>query len=312
MAELLLSHADPDTGLIPTHFKAGFKRRYDTQSDPAKSVRYSAICYEGLRAADQAGLRPFPTHLHQRFTERFQPEPALQGNLGPNAMEAWLGTDPDLQQVAWMLDRAPAHRHRLMRHINRHLWHSDSLFARHRARSIRGNIVSFGAMAYFLAALLKIDDPVTRIRALEAVEAMIEQQRPDGGWPWLYRVASGQAVADYPLYTVHQDAMAPMFLLPAMDLGLGSARTAMEKSLAWVANTHSLNADPLMLTRAHQRPGDGRLMRGIWAMLAHRRREPRHVGVIDGWRSYHIGWMLAVWSPRLDAPHWLSQLEPAK
>ena len=46
-----------------------------------------------------------------------------------------------------------------------------------------------------------------------------ELQGPDGQWWWHYDTRTGKVVEGYPVYSVHQDSMAPMALLDLEDAG---------------------------------------------------------------------------------------------
>lgn len=47
-------------------------------------------------------------------------------------------------------------------------------------------------------------------RVYEAVESLRGLQQKNGGWPWIYNAEDGIVVEPYEIYSVHQDAMAPM------------------------------------------------------------------------------------------------------
>lgn len=70
-----------------------------------------------------------------------------------------------------------------------------------------------------LTAVARNDlDLASRNEAIRLADALLEMQRPDGGWPWLFNAARGTVVEPYEVYSVHQDAMAPMALLALTDL----------------------------------------------------------------------------------------------
>ena len=52
-----------------------------------------------------------------------------------------------------------------------------------------------------------------RDRGREPAGHLVRLQLPDGGWPWLFDADRATVVEPYEIYTVHQDAMAPMALL---------------------------------------------------------------------------------------------------
>ena len=55
--------------------------------------------------------------------------------------------------------------------------------------------------------------------------------------------ASGAIVDPYPVFSVHQDSMALLFLLPALDRGLPGTAEAISRSLAWCFGENELGID---------------------------------------------------------------------
>ena len=74
----------------------------------------------------------------------------------------------------------------------------------------------------------------------EGVARTLSIQGPRGEWPWLIRTSSGVVVDPYPVFSVHQDSMAMLFLLPANDRGIARAAEAIPKSLAWCFGANEL------------------------------------------------------------------------
>ena len=88
--------------------------------------------------------------------------------------------------------------------------HEGTLLPRHSSTLYRRNVVSFGAIVYFLRAVHEHAPPHRRRTATRAlfrsgVERMLAAQGPQGEWPWLYAVATGRPAELYPVYAVHQD-----------------------------------------------------------------------------------------------------------
>jgi hypothetical protein len=115
-------------------------------------------------------------------------------------------------------------------------------------------------------------------------------------------------IEGYPVYSVHQDAMAAMALLPATRLGVGDYRAAVATGVRWVTGDNELGRglvdEPAhLIYRAIQRAGgdaDGlagwsrpQLAAACVAALAGRSRpRPRRLEVLNECRSYHLGWLL--------------------
>ena len=153
-------------------------------------------------------------------------------------------------------------------------------------------------------------------RALPAArrlaDRLLERQRSDGGWPWIFDARAGRVVEHYQLYSVHQDAMAPMALLALHEAtGDERYRDAVWHGLEWLSGRNAL-ARPLVARE-----------RGVvWRSIRRRRSLDRLLlyastaaAVLSGpvplsaeWgleidrtdRPYHLGWVLEAWCGRED------------
>lgn len=235
------------------------------------------------------------------------------------------GTRLPIQTLSWMqwgLDASAAAgsataanlADRLFATIAGDYVHEGSLLPRHSSALYRRNVVSFGAIVYFLRAVYehgrRTGDPSTRALFRSGVERMLAAQGPQGEWPWLYAVATGRPAELYPVYAVHQDAMAMLFLLPALDQGIPGVREAIERSLAWAFGANELGEPmyvdaPFRAYRSIERidrfPRAARYARAVRGMATSRPAAPalgRGVRINPECRSYHPGWILFVWSAR--------------
>jgi hypothetical protein len=123
-------------------------------------------------------------------------------------------------------------------------------------------------------------------------------------------VRSGRPFDVYPVFSVHQDSMAMLFLLPSLDDGPGGAADAARRSLAWCFGENELGetfyrSEPCFfayrsIERVERVPRLRRYLRGV----ARRPDAPSasfasaNVQVNRECRSYHLGWFLYVWSSR--------------
>lgn len=111
---------------------------------------------------------------------------------------------------------------------------------------LRAALGFFDAQVYSIVAALRRDEVVSDPEAREAARrigaAVIAAQHPLGQWAWHYNVRTGGVVDLYPVYSVHQDAMAPMALLP-LERATGLAATpAVARGVEWLFGGNELGA----------------------------------------------------------------------
>ncbi len=128
-------------------------------------------------------------------------------------------------------------------------------------------------------------------------------QGPMGQWWWLYDAAEGGVVDGYPVFSVHQDGMAPMALMEAARVVGRSFNDEIERGLNWIFGENELGrtmvvADEGLILRDIHRRGVGRARRAVRAALWCCGRRGR-AGKTDGCfvinpecRPYHLGWIL--------------------
>lgn len=185
---------------------------------------------------------------------------------------------------------------------------------RHTTARYRRHLVSFGSLVYFLramheAAITLGDEHAMRLFE-RGVDTALALQGSGGEWPWMLDNRTGATVDPYPLFAVHQDSMSMLFLHPAEDRGLVGSSEAIDSSLAWIFGENELGRPmfverPFFAYRSIERDESfPRLRRYATSM------RPRHMGS-KGWplparvrlndecRSYHLGWLLYVWSARV-------------
>lgn len=180
----------------------------------------------------------------------------------------------------------------------------------------RGHIGCFADQVYPIQALARLGYADKNAAALDAAGAcasrIVALQGPAGQWWWHYDVREGSVTEGYPVYSVHQHAMAPMALLDLLDAGGADHRDAVVKGLGWIDH-HPETEQPIVS------PEDAM----IWRKVG--RREPRKLvrslsalttAVVPGWhlpgldttfppglldrecRPYEFGWMLYAWRSR--------------
>jgi hypothetical protein len=269
---------------------------------------------------------------------------SASSSLGDVALTAWgaaaAGCDPGraiarLEQIeasradvpvvdlAWALraaclaggGRAAALRARLAGRLLEARNPNSNLF-RHQTLGggLRSHVSCFADQVYPIQALAALARLTGAASAREAATACADRicalQGGDGQWWWHYDHRTGAVVEGYPVYAIHQDAMAPMALFDLERAGGGSYRDAIDRGLAWLERAPELNGGSLvdeasgMVWRkvARREPGKAaRRLQAVASRVSSRLRVPAldtafPAGAIDYEdRPYHWGWFLYAW-----------------
>lgn len=123
-----------------------------------------------------------------------------------------------------------------------HLYAAGTLLGKVRARigSFADQVYPIYALTQYAAALDAhgaLDD------ALRCGETICNCQGPLGQWWWHYDSSSGKVVGRYPVYSVHQDGMAPMALFALQEATGNEFSEPIRKGIAWVAGQNELGRD---------------------------------------------------------------------
>jgi hypothetical protein len=112
---------------------------------------------------------------------------------------------------------------------------------------LRGRIGSFADQIYPVYAMSKfasafgVEEPLES--ALECASALCNAQGELGQWWWLYDSKTGRVSSRYPVYSVHQQGMAPMGLFAVEEASQQSFREYIYKGLQWIYQSNELSAD---------------------------------------------------------------------
>jgi hypothetical protein len=180
--------------------------------------------------------------------------------------------------------------------------------ARHRA-----HVGSFADQIYPIQALARLHrssgDPQALSVANDVAGAICAAQGDAGQWWWHYDARSGGVVEGYPVYSVHQHAMAPMALMDLAEAGGDHHGDAIKRGLAWLTNppetTETLVLDdPPVTWRKVARTDRRKTVRGLRAAATAIHPSLR-LGVLDKvfppgavdheCRPYELGWLLVAW-----------------
>lgn len=187
----------------------------------------------------------------------------------------------------------------------------------------RAHIGCFADQVYPIQALARLsvatDDPESLRRANRCAATICALQGTAGQWWWHYDSRTGEVVEGYPVYSVHQHAMAPMALFDLADAGGTDHVAEVAAGLDWLRTHPEVMED--LLSDQHG---------VIWRKVG-RREPPKAVRSISavttalrpGWqlpgldkvfpperidhecRPYELGWLLYAWLTRnaASSPH---------
>jgi hypothetical protein len=181
------------------------------------------------------------------------------------------------------------------------------------AHRLRRHIGCFADQVYPVQALARFHAASGSSRAIEAANRCATRicglQGADGQWWWHYDVRSGDVTEGYPVYSVHQHAMAPMALFDLQEAGGADFTANVVRGLGWVQE-HPEVSEPMvagdtgLVWRSVQRKEPAHVSRSLraGATAVHPRLKLRALdalfppGTVDHeCRPYELGWLLYAW-----------------
>ncbi|MEJ2647658.1 MAG: hypothetical protein P8016_04515 [Sedimentisphaerales bacterium] len=179
--------------------------------------------------------------------------------------------------------------------------------------SICSHVSCFADLVYPVQALSHYHKASSDSRAAEiacsCAERMCSLQGDAGQWWWHYDNRTGRIIERYPVYAVHQDAMAPMALL-ALEKSCGkSFSAAIDRGLNWLKNPVEIarsliDTERKVIWRKVARHEPRKMVRSLQAAMSRIHPALRTPALntlfppcsIDyESRPYHMGWILYAW-----------------
>jgi len=174
----------------------------------------------------------------------------------------------------------------------------------------RGWIGSFADQVYPIYAMVQFakvyGNREAEARALECGRAICEAQGDKGQWWWHYDSSTGHVIDGYPVFSVHQHAMAPMTLFALGDLAGEDFGPWIYGGLKWINGDNELqfnmeNARGHLVWRCIHRSST-RLKRYLNAALSRGSGTATESGealrVLFECRPYELGWLLYAFAGR--------------
>ncbi|MCX4782048.1 hypothetical protein [Streptomyces sp. NBC_01264] len=184
----------------------------------------------------------------------------------------------------------------------------------------RSHVACFADQTYPLQALARLHASAPDPRALAAADACAARicalQGDGGQWWWHYDARTGGVVEGYPVYSVHQHAMAPTALFDLAEAGGTDFGAEIRRGLRWMTEVpeisgpdgtprESMIREEFGVTWRKVYRGDPakavRAARGLTTRVAPRARLApldrifRPLAVDRECRPYEFGWLLHAW-----------------
>jgi hypothetical protein len=187
---------------------------------------------------------------------------------------------------------------------------------------IRSHVSCFADFVYPAMALAQFGaatgDQASITVASEAALAMCRLQGANGQWWWHFDHRTGRVIEQYPVYAVHQDAMAPMALFAVAQAAKLNFDEPIARGLEWLQSAPELDGGSLvdsdagLIWRKIARREPAKLNRYVQAGVSYLSPHLRAPGMnvvfppvaVDYEdRPYHLGWILYAW-PTYRAEAW--------
>jgi len=179
---------------------------------------------------------------------------------------------------------------------------------------VRGRVGSFADQVYPIYAFTQFfrayqsEEAVKR--AMKCARGICEAQGPSGQWWWHYDSVSGQVTDGYPVFSVHQHAMAPMTLFALGEATGHDFDPWIYNGLRWINSNNALRFEM-----------EDASLNIIWRCIFRSRRSGMHylkarlgrymdpveheqhgeLRVLFECRPYELGWLLYAFAGRLQA-----------
>lgn len=203
--------------------------------------------------------------------------------------------------------------------VNRFNERTGLFFHRDRKKAywdFRYNISNFADEIYSIYALSEYSQITAEERYLEIADICVSKitslQGQNGQWWWHYNALTGEVVQKYPVFSVHQDSMAPFALMSLSKMTRKNYNSYISLGLHWLVGHNELGINMINKTRNFIRRGIKRAMPfsklqnvvtvaysyNLIKKMPEKYDNPRYLRLMDWEYSYHLGWVLYAYNEK--------------
>ncbi len=182
--------------------------------------------------------------------------------------------------------------------------------------SLRYNIANFADQIYSIYAFAMYALIMNDVKFLEianqCAKTICAVQGELGQWWWHYNALTGEVIQKYPVFSVHQDSMAPFALMALTEVSKHDYMPNVIKGLQWVFGKNELNAVMINRQRCFVRRGIERKWplskiqnvvtiatnSGLMCGIDKKYDQPEYLKIMDWEYSYHLGWILYAYNEK--------------
>ena len=176
--------------------------------------------------------------------------------------------------------------------------------------AVRGHIGCFADQVYPIYAMTRFAAAFEHEEALALAQrcaaSICRLQGSEGQWWWHYDSVSSRVFGSYPVFSVHQDGMAPMALFAVSEAGREAFIDPIYKGLQWISGANELDYDmrdysDLVIWRSIEQERRHRLFLARALGLRSPERassESLKLNLNFECRPYHFGWLLYAFARR--------------
>lgn len=176
--------------------------------------------------------------------------------------------------------------------------------------NLRYNIANFADQIYSIYAISLFTEATKNDEFLKTAQRCADKicslQGEMGQWWWHYNALTGKVIGKYPVFSVHQDSMAPFGLMAFAKVSENNYMSNIHRGLDWISGDNELGVsmideDKNFVRRGIKRKGMFPKIQNIATMsskfstingMPAKYNQPQFLEVMNWEYSYHLGWIL--------------------